>query len=162
MSSTGPRTRRDRNPEGRPQNARPRDATGRPLPREATGDPDLTREPTGTADELLAQGIAHFNAGRFFQAHEAWETAWHPSAAEERDFWQGITQIAVGYTHRLRGNRTGAVTLLRRGSDRCEPYRPSHRGIDLDALVAAARAAAEVIEADGLDAPIAEPRVIVR
>lgn len=162
MSSTGPRARRDRNREGRPQNARPRDATGRPLPREAAGDPDLVRDPEGTAEELLELGVEHFNAGRYFQAHECWETAWHPSPPEERDFWQGITQIAVGYTHRARGNANGAVTLLRRGVERCEPYRPIFRGLELDRLVEDARAAADTVERHGTDAPIATPQVVLR
>jgi predicted metal-dependent hydrolase len=122
----------------------------------------LTREPTGTPEELLAQGVEHFNAGRFFQAHEAWETAWHPSASEERDFWQGITQIAVGFTHRIRGNPTGAVTLLRRGAERCSPFVPTHRGLDVGALVAQALAAADAIERDGADARFATPIAVLR
>lgn len=119
----------------------------------------MTREPIGTADELLALGVEHFNAGRFFQAHEAWETAWHPSAADERDFWQGITQIAVGFTHRLRGNASGAVTLLRRGAERCDPFQPSYRGIDLEAFIEQARTAADTIERDGTEAAIIEPSI---
>jgi uncharacterized protein len=159
MTGSGPKPRRDRNPEGRPQNARPRDAAGRPLPRDAQGDPTLVRDPEGTPEELLDLGIEHFNAQRYFQAHEAWETAWHPSPGPERDFWQGITQIAVGFTHRARGNANGAVTLLRRGSERCEPYLPAYKGIDLDTLVRQARQAADVIETQGTTADIETPSI---
>lgn len=149
---------RDRDPQGRPKNARPRDALGRPLPRGAAGaitEEELPADP----EALLEVGIEHFNAGRFFQAHEAWETAWHPSEELERDFWQGITQVAVGYTHRGRGNVTGAVTLLRRGAARLEPYGETHRGVPVGALARAARDAAEAIETSGLDAAPDAPRI---
>lgn len=116
-------------------------------------------EPSGTAEELLAQGISHFNSGRYFQAHECWETAWHPSDDNEREFWQGITQIAVGYTHKGRGNPTGAVTLLRRGAARLAPYGASYRGISIGELAKEALDAADQIEREGVRAEVPTPRV---
>jgi len=96
-------------------------------------------------DALLRIGVDHFNAQRFFQAHEAWETAWHPSPADEREFWQGITQIAVGFTHVQRGNPTGAVTLLERGAARLAGFGTAHRGIPVATLARAAQEAALVV-----------------
>lgn len=147
---------RDRDDSGRARNARPRDDLGRPLPRDATGgyaEEELPADP----DELLALGIEHFNAHRFFHAHEAWETAWHPSPKPERDFWQGITQVAVGFTHFRRGNARGATRLLRRGAQRIEPYGDWFRGVPVRDLAAAARAAADLIERDGLEAAVSFP-----
>lgn len=148
--------RRDRDASGRPKNARPRDAMGRPLPRDAS--PQITEEelPSDPA-ELLAIGAEHFNAGRFFLAHEAWETAWHPSPEAERGFWQGITQVAVGFTHHQRGNLRGAQTLLRRGAERLGPYEPDFKGFPVTLFRRSALAAAEEIqareEAASVDAP---------
>ncbi len=111
---------RDRDPAGRPRNARPRDALGRPLDRAepeasqaripddlAITGPDAAR----LADQLLREG-------RPFHAHEVLEAAWKSAPARERDLWQGLAQIAVGLTHAGRGNARGAVTLLRRGAQR--------------------------------------------
>jgi len=151
---------RDRDERGRARNARPRDQLGRPLPRHADGtyvEEELPDDP----ERLLRIGVEHFNAERFFQAHEAWETAWHPSPEAERDFWQGITQIAVGFTHLLRGNAMGSVTLLRRGADRISGYGRTHRGIPVADLAVAARAAASEIEQDGTDATVAFPKIPV-
>lgn len=147
---------RDRDAAGRPRNARPRDPLGRPLPH---GAPNAIEEEIlpDDPDALLRIGVEHFNAGRFFQAHEVWETAWHPSPAPERDFWQGITQIAVGFTHHGRGNPTGALTLLRRGAARIEPYGEIHRGIPCAALAVRAREAADAIERDGVGASVTPP-----
>src|SRR5947207_12198143 len=139
---------RERDAAGRPKNARPRDSLGRPLPR---GEENVMFEealPTDP-DRLLDIGIEHFNARRFFQAHETWETAWHPSPQDERDFWQGLTQLAVGFTHYQRGNPTGAVTLLQRGARRIAKYPDPYKGVPVAALAAAARKAAASIERAG-------------
>lgn len=151
-------SRRDRDPGGRPRNARPRDALGRPLPRDAAPEhveEDLPDDP----EALLTIGVEHFNAQRFFQAHEAWETAWHAAPEPERDFWQGITQIAVGFTHVQRGNLRGSRTLLERGATKIERYDDSTRGMPLALLARAARAAADTIARDGADARLAFPMI---
>ncbi|MEX2555124.1 MAG: DUF309 domain-containing protein [Actinomycetota bacterium] len=149
---------RDRDPAGRPRNTRPRDELGRPLPRDASN--RMPEEPPAASPgEALARGIEHFNAGRYFQAHEAWEEGWHASPEPERDFWQGLTQLAVGLTHLQRGNAHGATTLLRRGARRLRPYGASHMGVSVAPLVAFADDAADRIESEGLDAKVEPPTV---
>ena len=108
---------RDRDPTGRPRNARPRDELGRPLPRGATAGPppppDVPRDAAASlrlAEKLLA-------AGRPFAAHEVLEAAWKRAPALERDTWRALAQLAVGLTHAQRGNTAGAVTLLLRAAD---------------------------------------------
>jgi len=131
---------RDRDPTGRAQNRRPRDGLGRPLPRGADGVervPDGLELPPG---ESLAEAQRLLDAGRPFHAHEVLEGTWKAAPPPERDLWQGLAQLAVGLTHRARGNPVGAATLLRRGADRIAPYAvdPPH-GVDVAGLVAAAR-----------------------
>ncbi|GAA2109594.1 DUF309 domain-containing protein [Microlunatus panaciterrae] len=117
---------RERDPRGRPLNARPRDGLGRPLARGSEGGvarvpDDLVLPPLAALDEaqrLLAEG-------RPFHAHEILEGTWKSADADERDLWQGLAQLAVGLTHLLRGNRTGALTLLQRGRDRIASYASS-------------------------------------
>src|SRR4051812_12370144 len=90
---------RDRDPGGRPRQARPRDMTGRPLPygdpRAVDPVPEVRRSP---AEALrLAQDL--LDSGRAFSAHEVVEAAWKAAPAAERDLWQGLAQICVGITH---------------------------------------------------------------
>ncbi|HET7350501.1 MAG TPA: DUF309 domain-containing protein [Marmoricola sp.] len=114
-------TTRDRDEQGRPRQARPRDELGRPLPYGAQGvepvseDPLPPLETVRFAQELLDQG-------RPFSAHEVFEARWKDAPEEEHDLWQGLAQLCVGLTHALRGNATGAERLLERGHGRLERY----------------------------------------
>jgi uncharacterized protein len=127
---------RDRNPAGRPQQARPRDALGRPLP---YGDPRGV-EPVAEAalppEQALALAQSLLADGRAFAAHEVLESAWKAAPPEERALWQGLAQLCVGITHAQRGNPVGAARLLQRGAERLRPYaaRPPHR-IDVAGLL---------------------------
>ncbi len=58
------------------------------------------------ADEA-ARGVALYNAGKFWEAHEALEIVWRRSAGAERSLWQGLIQAAAAMLHRERGNRHG-------------------------------------------------------
>lgn len=113
---------RERDARGKPLNARPRDELGRPLPRDAEGVPrvpdDLELEP----DESLTEAQRLLDHGRPFHAHEVLESTWKCAPAEERELWQGLAQLAVGFTHLLRGNTVGAASLLRQGHDRIRHY----------------------------------------
>jgi uncharacterized protein len=149
---------RDRDERGRPRNARPRDALGRPLPRDAAAGLAVEPDPR-TPEEALSRGIELFNSGRFFEAHEAWEFGWHPAPEADRDFWQGLIQIAVGYTHFSRGNSHGAQTLLDRGAVKLARYDEGHMGLAVRAIQAAAEADAEAVARDGLDASVAPPTI---
>ena len=129
-------TTRDRDEQGRPRQARPRDELGRPLPYGAQGvepvseDPLPPLETVRFAQELLDQG-------RPFSAHEVFEARWKDAPEEEHDLWQGLAQLCVGLTHALRGNTTGAERLLERGHGRLERYAASGGptyGLDLAAF----------------------------
>ena len=149
---------RDRDAQGRAKSARPRDQLGRPLPREAAGEFVEESDPA-SEDEALERGIAHFNAGRFFQAHEMWEFAWHPSPEADRDFWQGITQIAVAFTHFQRSNPKGAITLLDRGATKLDKYPKVYKTVPVAMIASAARAAQKEIERDGMEASPVPPTI---
>jgi len=128
---------RERNAQGRAQNARPRDALGRPLPRGSEGvervPEDLVLEPL----PALAEAQRLLDAGMPFHAHEVLEASWKAAPEQERELWQGLAQLAVGLTHSLRGNPAGARTLLERARRRVALYAadPPY-GIDADGLVA--------------------------
>lgn len=134
-------TSRDRDDSGRPRQARPRDALGRPLPYGATGVdpvPDEALPPL----ETIARGRELVAEGRPFSAHEVFEARWKAGPDAERDLWQGLAQLCVGLTHHARGNETGAARLVERGCGRLADHAagggPTY-GLDLDEVIACAR-----------------------
>jgi uncharacterized protein len=148
---------RDRDQAGRPRNARPRDAFGRPLPHGATGESPIPDDLSLTPGEAITLAQQLLDSGRPFQAHEVLEASWKSAPAAERDLWQGLAQVAVGLTHAQRGNPRGAAALLRRGTGRMIGYRPGgddagrRLGIDLAGISRSACELADRIERDGLD-----------
>jgi predicted metal-dependent hydrolase len=145
---------RDRNDEGRAENARPRDRFGRPLPRGAVDELSDREEPdevVATLDEALARAASLFDDQRFFEAHEFLEWCWKCDevAPGDRDFWKGVTQVAVGCAHTQRGNGKGALTLLERAIGYMAPYPESYQGVDHGGLAAVARSVAAQVRARG-------------
>jgi len=68
-------------------------------------------------DDLPAQylrGIELFNAGRFFESHEAFEEIWLASEGAERELLQALIQSAAALHHLQRGNLKGASSVFRR------------------------------------------------
>ena len=81
------------------------------------------------------------------------EASWQAAPPDEREFWQGLAQLAVGLTHARRGNTQGAVTLLRRGAARIRPYTsPGPHGVPVAQVAVAAEALADRISREDLPA----------
>jgi hypothetical protein len=145
-------TDRDRDPAGRARNARPRDGLGRPLARDAAGQPTLPDPVAVTPAWALETAQRLLDEDMPFHAHEVLEAAWKSAEPGERDLWQGLAQLAVGMTHALRGNARGAATLLRRGGSRIAGYAgTAPHGIDVDGLTRLAAEVADRIEHGGLE-----------
>jgi predicted metal-dependent hydrolase len=150
-------TDRDRNAEGRAENQRPRDRTGRPLPYD-TAETALAEEVEyATVDDALAWGVARWDEERFFEAHECLEDVWHHAPPEDREFWKGVIQVAVGCVHHQRGNPAGAVTLLERAAGRLEDYPDVHRGVDVEQLIVFTRGAVAAIRDAGFCVEVGYP-----
>jgi uncharacterized protein len=82
-------------------------------------------------------GLELARAGRFFDAHEAFETAWRACAEHERDFFQGLVHVVVSAYQRERGRPIATERQRVKALRRLARYEPSHRGLDVAALRAA-------------------------
>ena len=144
---------------------RPRDELGRPQPWDAENALEMEDFDALSLEQNHRLGMAYFNAGRYFPAHEAWETAWKQARGTgDAEFFKGLSQLGAGYVHLLRGNAHGAMTLLRRAAGRIERHPKGHRGIDTALVAAVANADAASVErgelAPGPDALAGERRAI--
>jgi predicted metal-dependent hydrolase len=84
----------------------------------------------------LHRGIELFNAGRFYEAHEALEDVWRESTGERKLFLQGLVQLAVGFHHYTMDNVVGAESVLKRGLGNLVAYPDECEGIDVRVLQA--------------------------
>jgi len=125
--------------------------------------------PIPAADRRRAfeEGIAAYDRGDFFEAHELLEPAWMGTAdIPERDLLQGLIKLAAAFVHGVRGNPMGIARNLTGARERLDAAIGSPAaaasGIDVPALVAAiddrlARLARDPDDAT-IDAP-ALPRI---
>ena len=130
-----------------PKPRRPRDELGRPQPWDAEDRLELEDFDSLPIEENHRLGVEHFDAGRYFPAHEAWETSWKQArGTDDAEFFKGLSQLGAGYVHLLRGNAHGAQTLLRRAASRIGRYPVGHHGIDTRAVTDRAEADALAVE----------------
>jgi predicted metal-dependent hydrolase len=92
------------------------------------------------------EGLQLFNAGRYWQAHEALEEAWRDEAGPVRELYRGILQAAVVYFHITRQNYAGAIKVYKRSQKWLRPWPEICRGVqlgkmrrELDAVIAEVR-----------------------
>jgi len=92
-----------------------------------------------TDDQKYWQGLALFNSGHYFDAHEVLEDVWRASRGVEKKFLQGLIQVAVALHHYSTGNVVGARSLLSRGRRNLEHYPEQYGGIELGGMLTAVR-----------------------
>ncbi len=110
-----------------------------------------SRPRDGPLPAKVLEGIRLFNAREFFEQHEALEEAWLAEPGPVRDLYRGVPQIGVGFYHLERQNFRGARNLLTYGMDRLAPFEPACRGVDVQALRAAALRCRDEVERLGRD-----------
>lgn len=85
-------------------------------------------------DPRYLAGVLLFNAQDYFEAHEVWEDLWSESHGDERRFYQGLIQAAVGLCHFGNGNLGGAAKLYRSSRDYMERCPSPFLGLDVAAF----------------------------
>jgi predicted metal-dependent hydrolase len=82
----------------------------------------------------LSLGIEQFNRQDFYGCHDTLEAVWLQANPTDKNFYQGILQIAVAHYHLANHNWRGAVTLLGEGIRRLKSFRPDYREVDIESL----------------------------
>jgi hypothetical protein len=73
----------------------------------------------------IARGAALFDAGEYFEAHEAWEEHWGKGGADERALTLGLIKAAVALHHLHAGNAAG----FQWQAERAVPPLRDHAGV---------------------------------
>jgi predicted metal-dependent hydrolase len=91
----------------------------------------------------LEDFVARFNAGAFWESHEILEPAWRATGS---GFYQGLILLASAFVHVRRDNPRGIRAQLGKAVARLVPFRPAYLGVDVEAVLDAADAAARATE----------------
>ena len=82
--------------------------------------------PANDRAAALAAGLAAYDRGDYFEAHEILEPAWMGAAdPHERDLHQGLIKLAAAYVHAVRGNPLGMAKNLSGARDHLRAVGPS-------------------------------------
>jgi predicted metal-dependent hydrolase len=89
-----------------------------------------------TSHELeYLRGIALFNEGKFFDAHEVLEDVWRAASHEEKKIWQGLVQVAVALHHYSTRNHVGMRSVLVRAMKNLAGHPQNFHDIQLSRLL---------------------------
>src|SRR5438132_9060794 len=102
-------------------------------------------------EAAFKRGLEAIRAKRYFEAHEELELVWRASAAEERDFFQGLVHVAVAWYQAGRGNAVGCARQLEKADRRLSTYAPAHRGVDVASVLAQVERARAVVARGSLE-----------
>lgn len=86
------------------------------------------------APALVWEGIELFNAGHYYECHDALEEAWRAEEGPVRDLYRAILQIGISYFQIERGNYRGALKMLLRVRQWLAPLPAACQGVDVDRL----------------------------
>ena len=83
--------------------------------------------------EPFLRFVTLFNAGRFWDSHEALEDAWRETGS---DFYHGLILYASAFVHAGRDNPHGIVAQLDKAERALRPYPSPYLGVDVEGLLA--------------------------
>jgi hypothetical protein len=89
-----------------------------------------TKEQALRGREFFAEGLANMQAGRYFEAHDAWEDFWHLLRGPDRRFLQAMIHLTVGAYHHQCNNPKGARSQWGKAQTKWNEYPPGHWGVD--------------------------------
>lgn len=88
----------------------------------------------GSRDAYLSEGLRLFDEADYFLSHETLEEYWVEAPTDERDFFQGLINLAVGLHHYQKGNLRGMELQFGKAASRLDAYPGEYLGVDLVAV----------------------------
>ena len=101
--------------------------------------------------EEFSRGLALYRAGKFWDAHEAWEGVWLKHPEPERLFIQGLILLAAAFHQQKRHIYKGATNHLKKALPKLEPFQPEFLDMSVRKVVDQARNCLEALEDLGPD-----------
>ena len=87
-------------------------------------------------DPRYERFVELFNAGEYYDSHDVLEDLWIEEGGEEKLYYQGLIQAAVGLLHHHHENLNGAIKLYTAATEKLTRYAPVYLGLDVARLLA--------------------------
>lgn len=113
-------------------------------------------------DPRLDEGIALFNAGKHWHAHEEWEQLWLGLEGDDKLFVQGLIMAAAMLHQYRRGVARGVANHYGNVLARLPPHAPEKWGIDVAGLLEQLRPLAEPVQGGDETMPLDPASVRIR
>ena len=84
--------------------------------------------------EAVRSGLDLFNEERYWESHEALESAWRGTTGEEKEILQGLILIAAALVHWQKNEKDVALSVMKRALDKLAAHSGDYYGIDIAAL----------------------------
>ncbi|MEB3213867.1 MAG: DUF309 domain-containing protein [Leptolyngbyaceae bacterium] len=114
-------------------------------------DSTLNAPITDDSPPSLWLGIEQFNQREFYACHDTLEAIWMDAKSSEKNFYQGILQIAVALYHLGNHNWKGCVILMGEGIHRLRGFLPHYEDVDVQGLVIHTSQLLQAIQESGAD-----------
>lgn len=86
-------------------------------------------------DERFYRGLEEFNEEKFLEAHEVLEELWHEYREVDRQFIQGLIQIAAAFYHVQSRNLKGAASQFTKGNEKLARFLPAYKNVSVAMLL---------------------------
>lgn len=114
-------------------------------------EPLLTPEQLqGRLDEFY-RAVDQFNRGWYFESHETLEDLWMVTPWPERQFFQGVIQLAAAFVHFARREYAGIFKLLDAASEKLREFEPEQFEVDITLLLEEIATARRELDTLGLE-----------
>jgi len=92
--------------------------------------------PTAQMEPELAirEGLQLFNEERYWESHEALESAWRRAEGSEKEILQGLILTAAALVHVQKNDEAVALGIMKRAEGKLAGHDVKHWGIDIPAL----------------------------
>jgi hypothetical protein len=94
---------------------------------------DVQPDPLGIA-EAVRLGVDLFNEERYWESHEALESAWRTAIDVEKEILHALILIAASLVHLQKNEPQVTLSIMKRASLILSGEQGSYKGIDLDQL----------------------------
>ena len=86
--------------------------------------------PSLEKEEAVRLGVDLFNGERYWESHEAFESAWRNSAGAEKEFLQGIILAAAALVHLQKNEGPVSLSVMKRAYEKFAGHQGRYFGID--------------------------------